>query len=62
MTLSDDQRLWLLTAHPDTLHLMENAPEWLIKECLSLGVVEAAGVDQWKLTTVGYAERQSFLT
>ncbi len=60
--LSDDRCLWLLIEYPDTLQLIEDAPGWLINECLSLRVVKAAGVDKWKLTSAGYTERQRLLT
>jgi hypothetical protein len=28
MKLTHDQKLWLLTAHPDTYKLGEEAPQW----------------------------------
>ena len=33
MKLTRDEKLWLLTAHPDTLDLAEEAPGWLIGNC-----------------------------
>ena len=54
--LTYDQKLWLLTAHPDRLDLSEDAPEWLIIECQDLGLIKRASQDGlWQLTDAGYA-------
>jgi hypothetical protein len=50
--ISREQRLWLLTAHPDTWMLTE-APAWLANECEALGLVDAA-LGNWKLTVLGH--------
>ena len=62
MKLTRDEKLWLLTAHPDTLDLAEEAPGWLIGNCHVKGLVKpgpATGV--WRLTEAGYAERRALL-
>lgn len=46
-----DQALWLLTAHPDTWELGEEAPLWLVRGCIKQGLVmpsRTPGV--WKKT------------
>lgn len=60
--LTRDQKLWILTAHPDNLELMEDAPAWLIDECLALGLIKQTdkpGI--WRLTEAGYAARCEML-
>ena len=62
MKLTHHEKLWLLTAHPDTLDLAEEAPTWLIGDCQVKGLVkpgQAAGA--WRLTKAGYAERRALL-
>lgn len=59
--LTHDQKLWILTAHPDSLDV-EGAPAWLVAECLSLGLIkETAKPNVWRLTEAGYAARQEML-
>jgi predicted nucleic acid-binding protein len=55
MTLSYDQRLWLLTAHPDTWELGE-APEWLAAECENKGLVAHISPNVLKLTPEGHKQ------
>lgn len=53
--LTRDQKLWLLTAHPDTWELSEDPPDWLARECNRLGLVEPSGRPGiWKLTAKGH--------
>lgn len=60
--LTHDQKLWILTAHPDSLDLMEDAPGWLVFECERLGLIkETAKPNVWRLTEAGYAARQEML-
>jgi len=50
-----NQELWFLTAHPDTLELSRDAPDWLAKECEAEGLVmPSAEPGIWKLTIAGY--------
>lgn len=60
MNLTRDQILAILTAHPDTLEIAE-VPEWLVLECVELGLVVRGPGGAWKLTEAGYAERRSRL-
>lgn len=51
--LGEEHRHWLLSAAPETLEL-RNAPQRLIAQCATLGLVEPAddgGV--WRLTGTG---------
>ena len=52
--LSHDQRLWLLTTHPDTWEMAE-APAWLASECEVLGLVAWDHDSQaWRTTEEGH--------
>jgi hypothetical protein len=54
MHLSNDQKLWLLTAHPDTWELGDEAPGWLIDQCVAKGLVAGDPRKIMKLTPVGH--------
>jgi hypothetical protein len=48
------ERLWLITASPDTGVLYEDAPPMLVMQCLRAGWVEAATEPgTWRLTAAG---------
>lgn len=50
LSLTRDQTLWLLTAHPDTWELSE-APVWLVVECVESGLAApTAKPGIWKKT------------
>ncbi len=62
MRLTEQEKLWLLTAHPDTLELADEAPDWLKRDCITKGLARsgsAAGL--WRLTERGYGERRALL-
>ena len=54
MELSKDQKLWLLTAHPDTWDLVE-APDWLVIECYKLGLIRPGREPGlWRKSEIGH--------
>lgn len=57
------QRLWILTAHPDTLALeTEDAPDWLVAQCSRAGLATwLADHRQWRLTEKGYEARRRLI-
>lgn len=50
--LNREQKLWLLTAHPDTW-LLSEAPRWLAAQCEAMGLVVQVA-NAWKLTERGH--------
>lgn len=57
MQLSYYQRLWLLTADPESWALFEMVPTWLIAECTVLGLISGPGAaGTYSLTAAGQAE------
>ena len=61
--MTPPQRLWVMTAHPDTLALdTEDAPAWLVDQCRIAGIIVwMADHGRWKLTEKGYRARRSLL-
>jgi hypothetical protein len=60
-SLTRDQMLWLLTAHPDTWKL-DDAPGWLVAECVNSGLATPTnepGV--WKKTALTHEVLQKRL-
>lgn len=55
MNLTHDQRLWLLTAHPDTWELGEG-PDWFAAECEEKGLVAYVSPTVLKLTAEGHKQ------
>ena len=59
MDLTSTQKLWLLTADPNT-GMLSGAPEWLIGECHDLGLVTpGTRSGTWILTPAGRRVWQS---
>jgi hypothetical protein len=62
MELTQDEKLWLLTAHPDTFDLSEHAPAWLIAACHMKGLVKRSTTPGgWRLSETGYVQRRMLL-
>ena len=60
--LSKQQRLLLLSCHPDTVECRHPAPEWLIDECVKLGLVKRIGATgAVRMTILGVQARQALL-
>ena len=52
MDLTHDQKLWLLTADPDSGELFDEAPLWLSGECWRLGLTDCVD-GTWRITAKG---------
>ncbi len=62
MPLTKHEKLLLLTAHPDTLEVADEAPDWLKRDCYSKGLLKpSAAAGLWRLTECGYGERRALL-
>jgi hypothetical protein len=62
MELTRDEKLWLLTAHPDTFDLYEEAPAWLIAACHMKGLLrQTTTPGVWRLSETGYAQWKMLL-
>jgi hypothetical protein len=60
MSLTKDQVLALLTAHPDTWELAD-VPDWLARQCADGGLIVEIRRGVWKLTDAGYCARRALL-
>lgn len=61
MDLTNDQKLWLLSADPET-HRLATAPEGLVRQCRKAGLVapeQQPGA--WRLSVQGYVLWQAMI-
>lgn len=62
-SLSKDQRLLLLACHPDTVEVGGQTPDWLVDECVALGLIRRIGnTGAIQLTVEGEQARAALLT
>lgn len=61
-SLSKDQRLLLLACHPDTVEVGGQTPDWLVDECVALGLIKRVGnTGAIRLTVEGEQTRAALL-
>lgn len=61
-SLSKDQRLLVLACHPDTVEVGGHAPDWLVDECVALGLIKRVGnTGAIRLTMEGEQARAALL-
>lgn len=61
-SLSKDQRLLLLTCHPDTVEVGSQTPDWLVDECVAMGLIKRVGnTGAIRLTMEGEQARAALL-